>query len=166
MNEIKRNTDPLKGPPDWVEAEIKCNVASMQAINKRGDKPVHPTIMNCKIFGSYNEGTLGLSIKGIGRIINLRMDEVMALLKAAAEASLEFQATLPVYTDEELEEKWRELSDVPFDEADSPSPSGLILAKAWWVFPKGTDREDIWRYFDERHSRGVDYLLYEFDSVQ
>lgn len=27
-------------------------------------------------------------------------------------------------------------------------------------FPAGTHREDIWHWFDERHSRGVAYLLH------
>lgn len=27
-------------------------------------------------------------------------------------------------------------------------------------FPAGTDREEIWQWFDQRHSKGVAYLLY------
>lgn len=27
-------------------------------------------------------------------------------------------------------------------------------------FPAGTHREDIWHWFDERHSKGVTYLMY------
>ena len=61
------------------------------------------------------------------------------------------------FTDEFLEEKWNELTDVPFDEA--AAPSGLVLAEDWRRFKKGTDREDIWRLFD-LHSKGVASLLY------
>lgn len=57
-----------------------------------------------------------------------------------------------------LERKWKELEDIPFDEADSPS--GLILAEDWWGFSKGTDREEIWHAFDDNHSKGVAFLLY------
>lgn len=57
-----------------------------------------------------------------------------------------------------LKRKWKELDDIPFDEADSPS--GLVLAEDWWGFPKGTDREEIWHAFDDHHSKGVAFLLY------
>ena len=59
-----------------------------------------------------------------------------------------------------LEDKWRELADVPFDHAEN---GDLVLAFKWWLFDKGTEREEIWKYFDEHHSKGVHYLLYEFE---
>ena len=59
----------------------------------------------------------------------------------------------------ELERRWLELSDVPFDELEDGT---LVLAEDWWLFPKGTDREDIWHYFDEHYPEGVYALLYEF----
>ena len=65
--------------------------------------------------------------------------------------------------DAKLEKKWEELEDVPFDE--SGSPSDLILAVDWWIFPKGERREDIWLYFDKQHSKGVAYLMGERDGV-
>lgn len=58
-----------------------------------------------------------------------------------------------------LERKWKELEDIPFDEADSTS--GLVLAEEWWGFSKGTDREEVWHAFDANHSKGVAFLLYE-----
>lgn len=60
-------------------------------------------------------------------------------------------------SDEFLELKWSELTDVPFDK--SATPSGLVLAEDWWRFKKGTDREEIWRFFD-MHSKGAAFLLY------
>ena len=54
-----------------------------------------------------------------------------------------------------LEEQWTELTDVPFDEENYQ----LILSHDWWLFYAGTIREDIWRYFDKLHSKGVKYLL-------
>ena len=59
----------------------------------------------------------------------------------------------------ELERRWLKLSDVPFDELEDGT---LVLAEDWWLFPKGTDREDIWHYFDEHYPEGVYALLYEF----
>lgn len=56
--------------------------------------------------------------------------------------------------DEELEALWEQLVDVPID------PDTEKLEEQYIHFPAGTDREDIWHWFDERHSKGVAYLLY------
>lgn len=56
--------------------------------------------------------------------------------------------------DEELEELWAELEDVPID------PDTEKLEDDWFIFPHGTGKEEIWRWFDERHSKGAAYLLY------
>lgn len=56
------------------------------------------------------------------------------------------------------EKLWDELEDVPFDE---DKDGRLILAVPWNGFPAQTRREDIWQWFDEGHSKGVYYLLYD-----
>lgn len=56
--------------------------------------------------------------------------------------------------DRELEELWADLADVPVD------PDTEKLEDDWFIFPKGTDKEDIWHWFDDRHSKGVGHLLY------
>lgn len=58
------------------------------------------------------------------------------------------------YDDELLEEMWEELEDIPFDEDE-------CIEQDWNGFSKGTDREEIWHWFDEQHSKGVYWLLYE-----
>jgi hypothetical protein len=58
-------------------------------------------------------------------------------------------------SDHVLEQRWQELGDQPFDD-------DLHLDVDWWVFLKGTPREEIWEYFDIRHSRGVAWLVYEY----
>ena len=55
-----------------------------------------------------------------------------------------------------LEVLWEELTDVPFDE---DALGQLILAVNWYHFPAGTEREEIWHWFDVRHSKGVAYLM-------
>lgn len=57
------------------------------------------------------------------------------------------------------EKLFYDLSDVPFDEEDQTYQ--LVLENDWFIFSKGTDREDIWKWFDKYHSKGVYYLLYE-----
>jgi hypothetical protein len=56
--------------------------------------------------------------------------------------------------DAALQQLWYALADVPV-EPDTDQTEAPFLH-----FPAGTDREDIWHWFDERHSKGVAYLLY------
>ena len=58
-----------------------------------------------------------------------------------------------------LEQVWKELGDIPMD------PETEKIEEDFYIFPKGTDREEIWHWFDKRHSKGVAYLLYA-DSVE
>ncbi len=62
------------------------------------------------------------------------------------------------FRDSFVEKKWDELTDVPFDEGEDGT---LRLASKWYLFPKGTDRDAIWNWFDKNHSKGVSWLLYE-----
>lgn len=61
---------------------------------------------------------------------------------------------------------WKNLEDVPFREDEAKS---MVLEKDYrlmigtrevTMFPAGTEREEIWHWFDERHPKGVTYLLY------
>lgn len=56
--------------------------------------------------------------------------------------------------DAALEKLWAELEDIPMN------PETECLEAPILDFPAGTFREDIWRWFDERHSKGVAYLMY------
>lgn len=60
--------------------------------------------------------------------------------------------------DRELEKLWDEMIDVPFDEDEN---GDMYLSRDYGPFHKDDCREEIWHWFDERHSRGVHYLLYE-----
>lgn len=62
-----------------------------------------------------------------------------------------------VYDDETLEVLWRELEDIPFVDGEND----IVTDKDWFVFPKGTERNEIWHWFDELHSKGIYYLVYE-----
>ena len=56
--------------------------------------------------------------------------------------------------DEELKELWAQFCGVPID------PDTECMGEPFLGFPAGTHREDIWHWFDERHSKGVAYLMY------
>ena len=57
--------------------------------------------------------------------------------------------------DETLEELWAQFADVPMD------PETERMEEQFLSFPAGTKREEIWHWFDVRHSKGVAYLLYQ-----
>ena len=55
--------------------------------------------------------------------------------------------------DAELERLWAEFGDVPMN------PETECMDAPFLGFPAGTHREEIWHWFDERHSQGVAYLM-------
>lgn len=64
-----------------------------------------------------------------------------------------------------VERLWKDLTDVPFQEDED---GRLIFEKEYVMkcgtrviktLPAGTDREEIWHWFDEMHPKGVAYLL-------
>jgi hypothetical protein len=64
------------------------------------------------------------------------------------------QKDLPIRpTDAELEKMWDELGAV------TTTPNDLI-ERSFYTFPRYTHREEIWDWFDERHSKGVVFLMY------
>lgn len=64
--------------------------------------------------------------------------------------------------DKLLEKLWDGLEDIPFYEKDGEQ----YIEEDYFEFKKGTSREDIWHWFDERHSKGVHFLLYEYESTE
>ena len=56
--------------------------------------------------------------------------------------------------DEALEQLWARLEDVPMN------PETECIEEDFVNWPAGTHREDIWHWFDERHSKGVAGLMY------
>ena len=164
MSVIRRNTDPMKGPPDGVAADLQCAVTQFEQTKGKGGKKggerkiSGQATMPCTVYCSYSDGTVGVSIRGLDLQIDLLVPELMSLMKAGADANHELTAPQrEKYTDEVLEEKWRELqTGVGWDEADSPS--GMITDRPWWIFPQGVDRDDLLQWFGERHSLGIEYL--------
>lgn len=52
-----------------------------------------------------------------------------------------------------LEDLWKTLTDVPMN------PDTEDMEEDWFIFPKGTNREDIWEWFDEQHSKGIGWIM-------
>lgn len=85
-----------------------------------------------------------------GRLACLRLDDMKEFY---SEEFLDDEDT--EYTDEQLEEYWSRFGAVPMD------PETECMEDDFLCFPRGTHREEIWHWFDKRHSKGVYYLLYE-----
>ena len=57
-------------------------------------------------------------------------------------------------TDSEVEELWLSLDDIPMN------PETERMEQPFLIFPAQTPREEIWKWFDKHHSKGIAYLLY------
>ena len=64
-------------------------------------------------------------------------------------------------TDREVEKLWEELGDIPVYENEKYE---LCLDVDWQGWCKGTDVETIWHWFDEHHSKGVGWLMNEYEG--
>ena len=56
--------------------------------------------------------------------------------------------------DEVLEELWEQFGDIPMN------PETECIEEKFMGWGPGIHREEIWYWFDERHSKAVAYLLY------
>jgi hypothetical protein len=148
----------MTGPPDGVAADLQCSVTQFTPAENGKERTISgQATMPCTVYCSYNDGAVGVSIRGLDLQIDLSVEELMALMQAGAEANKELTAPVTEkYTDEDVSKKWCELQAVEFAEAESPS--GLVLAEPWWIFPRGVDRDDLWAWFDKNHSYGLDHL--------
>ncbi|MCM1102024.1 MAG: hypothetical protein NC398_11640 [Acetatifactor muris] len=57
------------------------------------------------------------------------------------------------FSDEQLEKLWRILGDIPVNDNDE-------IMERFIDFPAGTHKEDVWHWFDEKHSKGVYVLMH------
>lgn len=62
--------------------------------------------------------------------------------------------------DVKLEELWAQLGDIPMNPDTEKLEEDFLD-----IFPHGTAREEIWHWFDQRHSKGVAYLLYGINGT-
>lgn len=88
------------------------------------------------VYGLYNEDIIGSADYGI--IVDA-LDEVTTLQDR----------------DKAMEELWEQFGDV------SMNPETECIEEEFRGFPVGTNREEIWHWFDERYSKGIAYLMYD-----
>ena len=80
--------------------------------------------------------------------------------------------------DKQIEKLWEEFEDVLFIEGndlyeednekyeDWKDSSTLVLASEWNGFDTGTDRETIWTWFNKQHSKGINWLMNEYEPME
>lgn len=88
MSEIKRVPLEVSGLHDAVELMASCAIARYKTkdgavICVKGTPRIHP----CKLMASYEDGTLSVSVPETGFMVSIRLDEAMALMMEAADAS-------------------------------------------------------------------------------
>ena len=66
-----------------------------------------------------------------------------------------------VNKDMEIEKLWEELEDIPVYEDENYE---LCLDTDLQGWSKGTSVDEIWHWFDEHHSKGVGWLMNEYES--
>ena len=59
------------------------------------------------------------------------------------------------YYDDTLDKLWEELSDIPLDN------TGKKIDKNFYIWEKGTSKEDIWHWFDERVQCGIENRYFD-----
>ena len=62
--------------------------------------------------------------------------------------------TLQETIDKNIEASWKEFQNVPVDRNGN-------LKAAWYAFPKGTNKNDVYGWFNRHHSKGLAYLMEE-----
>lgn len=66
----------------------------------------------------------------------------------------EKELTLQNIIDKNVETLWEEFQSVPVDHNGN-------LKAVWYAFPKGTNKNDVYDWFNRHHSKGLAYLMEE-----
>ena len=64
------------------------------------------------------------------------------------------EPTLQETIDKNIEALWKEFENVPVDRNGN-------LRAAWKAYPKGTNKNEVYEWFNRHHSKGLAYLMEE-----
>lgn len=116
------------------------------------------------IFGVYETGGMEPWLYEYMANSEKVMEEILQMFDKWENCNTSFNTTLEnvvekvreeiSLTDEVLEFLWGRLGDVPVDDDG-------CLTDCFMGYEIGTDREEIWHWFDEHHSKGVATLMNE-----
>ena len=89
MASVRRITDPKAGPPDGVEADIKCAFTTFTRNEDPNKREIQSqTVMPCRVLCAYSEQTISLSIRDLDIMFTIRLDELFQIFEQAAAASI------------------------------------------------------------------------------
>ena len=107
---------------------------------------------------------------------NMRMitlEDLLCTSYEEVEANLIMYAwnTFQMRNDEAVEGMWSELEDVPVGdgkegEDDHDEESAEDIDIDFMIWSKGTNKFDIWHWFDEYHSKGAGWLVNDYCSEE
>lgn len=115
-------------------------------------------------FDDLDDPTLAITDSAIAAdaleetLYNVGLDNMYTKDRKVDEQGYELWYFKVIDPDQEIENIWDEFEDIPMDE---DSNGELVLAHDWRQFKAGTTRTEIWKWFDETHSKGINWLLYE-----
>lgn len=79
-----------KEAPDGVEMMAKCTVTNFTVKKKEVTGIGSQALANCKMMASFENGVVSISVRSARPfMVSVRLDEMMALLKEAADYNLE-----------------------------------------------------------------------------
>lgn len=80
------------GPMDGVELMANCTITTFKTESGEVKDIAGMGLAQCKLMASYETGTVSVSVRGeVPFMVSVRLDEMMALLHAAAGRRLETQ---------------------------------------------------------------------------
>lgn len=177
LNDLRKQCEDLLTELAKAEKERNpwtCYIATSELFQYREMDDDDPFCeMECCLFTDYEEGEAYLRKRVEERIgasweeleNGLDEDEYMdstyvVLNKGYGQLYFSLESVIVRGTgkkeiDRELETLWEQFADIPMD------PKTECIESDFLDFPAGTHREEIWDFFDKRHSKGVHYLLYD-----
>ncbi len=146
-----------------TEHSVEISESLMGRISRDMEKIDRARDIGEYIFGLYETG--GIEAWKYEYMNNNAavMEEMIRLFSKTEDCNTAYNATMEnvveqtikniSMNDSVLEFLWQRLGDITVDD------DGCILAD-FMDYKVGTDREEIWHWFDEHYSKGVAYLMY------
>lgn len=140
-------------PKNFEEVEA---LNSFFSITVQQDKNIAEIVgkwVGIEIDGDYDEYTGKEDVYNVTALD--RSNEMLVKFYAALgyDVKIEKQESAVIVRDKALEDLWEQLTDVPMNAETE------CIEEPFIHFPEGTHREEIWRWFDTQHSKGVAYLM-------
>ena len=96
--EIRRFSNGIDGHLDGVEATVNCAYTTFSSIvgNEDSVDIADHEVLPCKVICSFSEGVIDFGLTTLGVQVSLRVDELMAILAAAVDASRELDERMTI----------------------------------------------------------------------